>query len=313
VAALVRPVRAPAQTRAAPHRIDVHHHYSSPAFVAAVRPRNTGQVVLLDWNPAKALEDMDRDGIATSIVSTSEPGVWFGDDSAARRLAREQNEYGARLMSDHPGRFGLFAVLPLPDVDGALREIEYAFDTLKADGACFMTSIQGKYLGDPAFAPVMNELNRRKAVVYTHPFRAEAMIDLLPENRALGITLVTDTTFAIASILTSGTAMRCPDVRFIWSHGGGTAPYITSRLGGDAAVSQLQRFYYDTAQAFNPYTLPTFTKVVPMSHILFGSDYPFGQGAGTVAKGLSAYGFTSAELAAIERGNALALFPRLGR
>jgi predicted TIM-barrel fold metal-dependent hydrolase len=276
-----------AQARPAPHRIDVHYHYSSPAFVAAVRPRNTGQTVLLDWNPAKAIEDMDRDGVATSIVSTSEPGVWFGDDVAARRLAREQNEYGARLMADYPGRFGLFAVLPLPDVDGSLREIEYAFDTLRADGACFMTSYQGKYLGDPAFAPVMDELNRRRAVVYTHPFRAESMIGLLPENRALGITLVTDTTFTIASILYSGTAARCPDIRFIWSHGGGTAPYITGRLGGDAAVAQLQRFYYDTA------------------------DYPFATGAGAVARGLSAYGFAAGDLRAIERDNALELFPRL--
>lgn len=323
-AALLPATRFRAQTppgaRPAPHRIDVHFHFSSPGFIEAIRARNTGQRPLMEWTPARTLEDMDRDGVATSIVSTSEPGVWFGDDAAARRLARECNEYGARLMADHPGRFGMFATLPLPDVEGALREIEYAFDTLKADGACFMSSYQGKYLGDPAFAPVMDELNRRRAVVYTHPFRAECCVNLLPDGRALGITLTTETTLTIASVLFSGTAARCPGIRFIWSHGGGTMPYITGRFGVAAnaktpelpngVLFEIQKMYYDTAQAFNEYTLPAFTKLVPMSHILFGTDYPFAR-AETVTKGLTAFAFSPAELRAIDRDNALELFPRL--
>ena len=199
---------AQATASGGPHRIDVHYHFSAPGFIDAIKARNTGQTALMNWTPAKALKDMDKDGVATSVVSTSEPSVWFGDDAAARRLARECNEYGARLMSDHPGRFGMFATLPLPDVDGSLRESEYAFDTLKADGACFMTSYQGKYLGDPRFRPVMDELNRRKAVVYTHPARAECCVNLLPEGRAVGLTLATDTTLTIASVLFSGTAAR---------------------------------------------------------------------------------------------------------
>ena len=273
----------------------------------------------MNWTPTKALEDMDRDAVATVIMSTSEPSVYFGDAAAARALARECNEYFARLVSDHPTRFGMFATLPLPDVDGSLREIEYAFGTLNADGACFMSSYEGKYLGDPAFAPVMDELNRRKAVCYTHPFRG-GMINMLPEGRALGVTLSTETTLTIQSILYTNTATRCPDIRFIWSHGGGTAPYITSRLGAavgpdgkpNANLAALQKFYYDTAQAFNPYTLATLTRVVPMSHILFGTDYPFAQAA-TVAKGLADYGFKPADLRAIERDNALELLPRLKR
>jgi 6-methylsalicylate decarboxylase len=317
--ALVPDALTGAQTRpaAAPFRIDVHNHGNSPGFIAAIKARNTGQTALMNWTPAKALEDMDRDGVATVIMSTSEPGVHFGDAAAARALARECNEYFARLVSDHPTRFGMFATLPLPDVDGALREIEYAFGTLKADGACFMSSYEGKYLGDPAFGPVMDELNRRKAVCYTHPFRG-GMINMLPEGRALGITLSTETTLTIQSILYTNTATRCPDIRFIWSHGGGTAPYITSRLGAavgpdgkpNANLAALQKFYYDTAQAFNPYALATFTRVVPMSHILFGTDYPFAQAA-TVAKGLAEFGFKPADLRAIERDNALELFPRL--
>ena len=152
----------------------------------------------------------------------------FGDAADARALARECNEYFARLTADRPTRWGWFATLPLPDVDGALAEITYAFDTLKADGACLMTSYMGKYLGDPVFAPVMDELNRRRAVVYTHPFRGESMVNLLPDGRALGITLTTETTLTIASVLSSGTVARCPDIRFIWSHGGGTMPYSRS-------------------------------------------------------------------------------------
>jgi predicted TIM-barrel fold metal-dependent hydrolase len=321
VTALVPDVLKGAQARpaaAAPlHRIDVHYHGNSPGFIAAIKARNTGQTALMNWTPAKALEDMDRDGVATSIMSTSEPSVYFGDAAAARALARECNEYAARLVADRPTRFGMFATLPLPDVDGTLREIEYAFDTLKADGACFMSSYEGKYLGDPKFAPVMDELNRRKAVCYTHPFRG-AIMNILPDGRALGITLTTETTLTIQSILYTNTATRCPDIRFIWSHGGGTAPYITSRLGAstgpdgqpNANMAIMRKFYYDTAQAFNEYTLATFTKVVPNSHILFGTDYPFAQ-AGTVAKGLADYKFAAADLRAIERDNALELFPRL--
>jgi len=310
--------QAPATVK--PFRIDVHYHFSSPKFIEAITKRNTGQKPLMEWTPAKAIEAMDRDGVATSVMSTSEPGVYFGDKDAARGLAREINEYGARLMADHPGRFGLFAILPLPDVDGALREIEYAFDTLKADGAGFMTSYQGKYLGDPAFAPVMDELNRRKAVVYTHPFRAECCVNLLPDNRAMGITLVNDTTFTITSVLHSGTAARCPNIRFIWSHGGGTMPYIIGRVGGNTPASpvfpqgamyEIQKFYYDTAQAVSAPTLAALTRVVPKSHILFGTDYPFAT-AETNAKGLRDYGELSAtDIRAIERDNSLPLFPRL--
>jgi len=260
-------------------------------------------------------------------MSISEPGVHFGDDAAARALARDCNDYAAKLIANHPGRFGLFAILPLPDVDGALKEIEYALDTLKADGVCFMSSYpnpakyQGnKYLGDPLFTPVMEELNRRKVIAYTHPFRAEPLYSALPDRRSMGIVLATDTTVTIQSILYTNTAVHFPDITFIWSHGGGTMPYITSRLGAakgpdgkpNATLATIQRFYYDTAQAFTPYTLDGFTKLIPNSHILFGSDYLGNAGsAGNVVRGLESYtGFTPAQLRAVERDNAAALFPR---
>ena len=313
-----------AQTGAAaparPFRIDTHHHFSVPKLIAESTAKGITQTGLQDWTPQKSIDQMDKGAVATSMLSISDPGVWFGDNAAARALARECNDYAAKVMKDYPGRFGLFATLPMPDVEGSLREIEYAFDTLKADGACVLSSYGGKYLGNPAFAPVMDELNRRKAVVFCHPFCAACGAQtVLSDGQYRGLEFVFDTTRTIVSLLSTATVVRCPDIRFIWSHGGGTVPYITSRLNGVAQqlpkglIYELQKFYYDTAQAFNPYTLPSFKKLVPASHILFGTDFPLGGGSGlAVSKGLMDNGgFSESELRGIERENALELLPRL--
>ncbi len=319
-AALIPAIRSEAQAPAGtkPFRIDTHSHFTVPTMRAEVA--KAGQTTLLDWTPQKSIDEMDEGGVQTSILSVGDPGVWFGDNGKARAVARECNDFAAKMMSNYPGRFGLFAVLPLPDVEGALKELEYAFDTLHADGVGILSSYQGKYLGNPMFAPLMDELNRRKAVVYTHPLCAAcASQPALVDGQNRGVEFVIDTTRTILSVLVNGTVTRCPDIRFIWSHGGGTVPFITSRLNGAASklpkglIYELQKFYYDTAQAFNPYTLPSFKKLVPTSHILFGTDFPLGGGsAALVAKGLIENGgFTAAELRAIDRDNALALLPRI--
>src|SRR5262249_27185518 len=224
-----RQVRAQAAAEK-PFRIDVHHHLSSPAFIAEISGRRTGQVPLMKWTVAQSLEDMDQGGVATAILSISEPSVFFGNFDAARKLARETNEFGARLIADHPGRFGMFATVPLPDVDGSLRAIAYALDSLKMEGVCMMTDYQGKFLGDPAFKPVMEELNRRKAVVYTHPFRNDCCRNLVPDVFEPLIELGTDTTRTIASLLFSGSAEQFPDINWIFSHAGGTAPFLMQRF-----------------------------------------------------------------------------------
>ncbi|HSZ18989.1 MAG TPA: amidohydrolase family protein [Candidatus Acidoferrum sp.] len=305
-----------------PYRIDTHNHFSAPGFIAAIAARHTNQRPLEQWTVSKSIEDMDKSGVATSLVSTSEPSVWFGDNESARKLARECNELGARLMADHPGRFGMFSTVPLPDVDGCLREIEYSQDTLKADGVCLMTSYQGKYPGDPAFDPVMSELNRRKAVVFLHPVKPECCKDLQPELAPALIELGTDTTRAIASLILDGTASRYPDIRFIFSHGGGTMPYLMTRFEALAArpdiaqrlpnglLYEMRKLYYDTASMNSPYPWPTFLRLAPVSHVLFGTDFPFFS-ASVIAKGLSEAGLTASDLHAIERDNALELFPRL--
>src|SRR5215475_13878699 len=213
-----------------PFRIDVHHHLSSPGFIAEISGRRTGQVPLMKWTAAQSIDDMDQGGVATAILSISEPSVFFGNFDAARKLARETNEFGAKVIADHPGRFGMFATVPLPDIDSSLREIEYALDALKMEGVCMMTDYQGKFLGDPAFKPVMEELNRRKAVVYTHPFRNDCCQNLVPDVFEPLIELGTDTTRTIASLLFSGSAEQFPDIKWIFSHAGGTAPFLMQRF-----------------------------------------------------------------------------------
>src|SRR5438874_12853010 len=276
-AALLREEKLLAQTT--PYRIDVHHHYAAPEFQAEMTKRGAGNPNYRNWIPRVSLDEMDKSAVATSMISVTRPGVWFGDVALAKRLARICNDFGAKVVKDYPGRFGLFAVLPLPDVDGAVREVEYALDTLKADGIGILSSYQGKYLGNPAFTPLMEVLNRRKAVVFCHPYCAACDAQTtLTDAQNRGVEFVFDTTRTILSLLSTAAVARFPDIRFIWSHGGGTVPYITSRLAGvgqqllpKGVMYELQKFYYDTAQAFNPYTMPSFKKMVPPSHILFGT------------------------------------------
>jgi predicted TIM-barrel fold metal-dependent hydrolase len=277
----------------------------------------------MKWTPQQSLDDMDKSGVATAILSISEPGVSFGDAAAARVLARECNEYGARLMADHPGRFGQFAIVPLPDIDGTLKEIAYALDTLKADGICTMTDVQGKYLGDAAFTPVMEELNRRKAIVYTHPYRNGCCVNMIPGVPDPVIELGTDTARTIASVVFSGTAHRFPDIQWIFSHAGGTAPALmqrfTSLFAGRKDLQEklpngpafyMERFCYDTAMSTAAPPLAALTKVVKPTQILFGTDFPFASAA-TVAAGLRSSGlFSAADIAAIERGNAARIMPK---
>jgi 6-methylsalicylate decarboxylase len=313
-------VVAPAITADSPRRIDVHHHYIPPFhadFIASRRDRGRPPA----WSVARSLEDMDKNGVATAITSLAQPGVWFGDAAEARRLARECNDWGAAMVRDHPGRFGLFAAIPLPDTEGSLREIEYALDVLKADGIGLFTSYLGKYPGDASFAPVFDELNRRKAVVYTHPVAPDCCKALVPGVPPSTIEYATDTTRAIASLVFSGTTLRCPDIRFIFSHSGGTVPFLTARFERldderkdarlpDGPIAELQKLYYEVAQGTTPGQLAALTKLASLSHVLFGTDFPFRPGAEAVA-GVTAYNFAAADLRAIDRENALALLPRL--
>src|SRR5262245_9427815 len=200
------PTVAPAVAPPPKTVIDVHHHIAPPTYNQELIARGQNEPPLFRWSVQKSLDDMDKAGVATAITSITTPGVWFGDNGAARRLARKCNDFAATLVRDHPGRFGVFASLPLPDVDGSLAEIAYALDTLKADGIGLMTSFGDKWLGDPAFDPVMEELNRRKAIVYTHPTVADCCKGVLPVVHRGVVEFQTDTSRAIGSIVFTGTA-----------------------------------------------------------------------------------------------------------
>jgi predicted TIM-barrel fold metal-dependent hydrolase len=315
-----------AQTPARPaNRIDVHHHVSPPKWVAELSSKGLATGDITGWSVARTLDDMDKAGVATSVVSVTAPAVSFTEPEAAVRIARESNDWMAGLVRDHPGRFGFFALLPVQDIDGSLREMEYALDQLGAAGVGLLTSYGDKWLGHASFTPVMNELNRRKAVLYTHPTVANCCRNLLPDIAPTVVEYGTDTSRTIVDLVFSGTAARCPDLRFIFSHGGGTLPYLTERLVQaplinkalaprvpNGVLHELKRFYYDTAWAAHPMALASLTRLVAVSQILFGSDFPYRTGAATV-QGLVDYGFSTADLKAITRDNSLRLLARLSR
>jgi predicted TIM-barrel fold metal-dependent hydrolase len=326
-------------------RIDVHHHFGPPAWVKALDEAGVLNNVWKDWHPSRAVEAMDRGGVATSISSITVPGIYFAEgigngggirsgvriNNDVRALARECNEFGARMVSDYPGRFGIFAALPLPDLDGSLREIEYVFDKLKLDGIGLICSIGNRLPGDPAFAPVFEELNRRRAVIYTHPQAPACCRGLIEGVGPTTIEYSTDTARAIVSWIESGSAQRFPDIRWIFSHGGGTlwsARYINGQIGTrrqafessikpNSPMDFVRRYYYDTTASANFVQMQTLKTLVGASHIVFGTDNPYGGGLdGPLSyaqelRELAEEGvFTAEELRLINRENMVGLLPR---
>jgi predicted TIM-barrel fold metal-dependent hydrolase len=314
-----------------PFRIDTHHHLFPPRWVKdhgeeilSAAP-GMAAALMMDWSPQISLEAMDKFDVATSILSVATPGVWFGSVAESRSLARHCNEYGAGLIQDHPGRFGMFGAVAFNDVEGALNEIEYALDVLKLDGIGMMSSCEDKWPGDPAFAAVFDELNRRQATVYFHPTCPPFAADLIPGvSPAIG-EFVFDTTRAVFSLLYSGTFSRCSDIKFIFSHGGGTVPYLADRIASlvrrpaatdlralipNGVEYELRKLYYDIVSvAGNPPSMKCLQGVAAPSRLLFGTDFPYYRMEHSV-EGLAKCDIAADELSAINRQNAADLFPR---
>ena len=310
-------------------KVNVHHHIAPPGYVSALADMGVTEVggrPLPRWDLEEHLSLMDRYGIRAAILSISSPGVYLGDPAFARDLSRQCNEFMAGLVSEHPERFGALAALPLPDVDAALDELAYTLDTLGLDGVALLSAVDGRYMGDPAYDELFDELDRRKAVVFMHPDTPqEKGVPSLELPDSL-VEFVFETTRAVASLLFTGTLERCPDIRLVLPHAGGTAPFIALRLTlgqfwpglqehvPKGVVPYLQNLYYDTALAGAPFALRSLQELVDNSHILFGCDYPFAPELAIMAtiEGLKAYdGFDRDALKAVFSGNALSLFPRL--
>ena len=305
-----------------PFRIDVHHHISPPAWLDAVKKAGLDTPPMVKWSVAQSLEDMDKGGIATAITSPTTPQLSFLGAPEAARIARESNEYASRVADDHPGRFGVFAMLPMPHVDESLRELSYALDVLHVDGIGMMTSYGDKWLGYPEFRPVFDELNRRKAVVYTHPTLANCCVNLVAGVPEVAVEYGADTTRTIVNLIFSGASRRYADIDFIFSHGGGvltavaerlliqmvTRPPYAGKISSAEVAGELNRFFYDTAQVANAVTIEALAKLVPASQIVFGSDFPYRTSAEHVT-GL-AKRFQGPMLRGIERDNAARILPR---
>ena len=306
-------------------RIDVHQHIYPKHFTK----RLIGALVedspdfpssmYLDWSVEKVLAMMETHAIDTVMVSLTSPGLWFGDAVAAREAAREFNELAAQMMRDHKGRFGAFAPIPLPDQAGAFAEIKHALDVLKLNGIGLHSSYAGKWLGDPSFAAVMDELNRRAVPVFVHPVaNTSGRIDN-PWFAKPTMEFVFDTTRTIASLVASGTLARCPNIRFIFPHAGGTVFMLARRIEAgllrrltpdqkaswlpNGMAGALQGLNFDVVSATNEPAMAAVRTIMPTSRLLFGTDHPFLKAKSTIDQ-LGRLGFTPDEMRAIECSNA---------
>ena len=303
-----------------PRRIDTHHHIVPPRYARWLQQRgiSAGGLPIPQWSAAGALELLDSLDIAAGVFSVSTPGVHLGDDREARRMAREVNEFAAQVCADHPGRFGFFATLTLPDVAGALAEVAHAFDVLGADGVVLLANVRGTYLGDASLQPLMAELDRRAAVVFVHPstLPAPPVGDIPP----FAADFLLDTTRAAMHMARAGWLERYARVKIILSHAGGFLPYAAERVArlcsprGDAAhgIETLRRYYFDTALSASPYALPSLLAFADPARITFGSAWPYAtkERSAHFARLFEQFALGDAQRRAIECDNALALFPR---
>lgn len=312
-------------------RIDVHAHFLPEVYADALSKAGLrtldGGFPVPAWSVEAALDMMDRQGIETAMISLSSPSTHFLTPSLRPGLVREINTAGAGLMAAHPGRFGFFASLPMPDVEASLAEMRHAFDQLGVDGVILETNIDGAYLGSPDFAPIFAELNRRKATLFVHP-TSPACFDAVALGRpAPLLEFPLDTTRTLVDLLYSRTLQTRPDIKVIVPHGGAALPALVARIAAFANLpiidprpaseaevfETLARLYYDVALSAHPVPLAGLLRLAPISQVLFGSDWPFTPEVGVARniRQLGESGLSDADLRAIARENAERVFPRL--
>ncbi len=315
-------------------RVDVHAHFLPEPYQTALAnaglARLDGGIPVPTWSAKSHLAMMDRLGIASSMLSISSPGLHFLDTAVAPGVARACNEAGAALTQAHPGKFGFFAVLPLPDISASLAEMAYAFDHLNADGLVLETNARGMYLGDPLFDPLFDELDRRNAVLFLHPTSPECLKQIGMGYPGPLLEFPFDTARTAVSLIFSGVLRRRPNIRLILSHGGGALPILVSRIamisqvpfisprpqnGAVEVLEEVRRLYFDLALAANPITLNALLHITDISHILFGTDFPFAPppavDGNTASFAKLMDGLSADQRRMVEYKNAMTLFPRL--
>lgn len=302
-------------------RIDTHHHVVPPVYLKWLQDKGitAGGKAIPEWSPQAALDFMGETNVQTAILSVSTPGVEPAPAPEGRTMARQVNEYAAVVASDHPGRFGFFATLTLPDIDGSLAEAAYALDELGADGVVLLSNTNGVYLGDPSFDPVLEELDRREAVVFIHPSALPAEpIEGIPPYVA---DFLLDTTRAAINLAHKGAIDRYPNIKFILSHAGGFLPFAAARVALGASpkadpadgMRLLRRFYFDTALSASSSALPSLVAFAEPEHIFYGSDYPYAAAARSKSFTDALDNFGPIDHDAVNFENAMRLFPRFAR
>ncbi|HTO59243.1 MAG TPA: amidohydrolase family protein [Pseudomonadales bacterium] len=313
--------------------IDVHAHFLPPLYQEALRDAGLktldGGIPTPTWSPERALAIMDEVGITGAVLSVSSPHLNFVAPARAVALARAINDYAAEVKRRHPDRFGAYAILPLPDVAASLAELDHALDQLGLDGVALPTHTEGRYLGDAALAPLLAALDARKTTVFVHPTSPPCFEAFGLELPAPMIEFPFDTTRTAASLLYSGALARHPGIEFILPHAGGTLPFLAPRIAavgsltpvlGDRAMTPpnamqaLARFYYDTALSVTPQQFAALRALVPMSRVLYGTDFPFAnedrlRGADAAFEAL---GLTAQEQIMVRHRNAIPLFETFG-
>jgi predicted TIM-barrel fold metal-dependent hydrolase len=310
-----------------PRRIDVHFHLIPQFYKDAVYAAGSGPAIgrYPEWSPERALELMDQSGIETALTSLAQPGVQLGDQKASAALARRCNDYAAELNARWPRRFGGFGTIPMGDTADAVAEIERCLDRLKLQGVCLFASYGEKFLGDPAFDPVLAALDARAAVVFIHPALHPSSRNLALPWPGFMMEYLFDTTRAVVNLAFGGAIERYPRIRFVLPHAGGVMPYFAWRLSVSPMIdrrlpqlsradvyARLQHFWYDNGLAPTAETLTCLKEVALPERIVFGSDWPFAN-ASVIAEAVKTYEavpLAPSQRGAIDRANALALFPQ---
>ncbi|MBS1676201.1 MAG: amidohydrolase [Actinobacteria bacterium] len=312
--------------------IDVHAHDYPEAYLEAIREegsgfdhylRDDGRVVVLQDGAvalamprpmptvAERIARMDAAGVGVQALSISAPNVYRLPARVRAELTRRLNDDLTETARSAPERFRVFASLPLPDVDAALEEVARAATLPFHSGFMVCTTIDQRTLDSPEFEPLWAELSRRRATVFVHPTTACCTDGIREYALALGIDFLAETTLCVARLTYSGLFERHPGIRWIFSHLGGSVPFLIHRFDNyyrqfpecREHISRppseiLGGVWFDTVTTHPP-ALACALATFKVEQFVFGTDYPH------VPGGLEVFAETLATAQLSERDRSL--------